>query len=128
MICKDLVGYHLVDIDDTHIIVKKGDTEYVLRIMEDYGDCCGYNEITTKLFVSETELGLNPIITNVEIDKSETERGWTDGESCKLTFFGGYKPLAVVDTYSSSGSGWCYGACVSICCEVLGLNEELSSW
>ena len=51
-----------------------------------------------------------------------------DGMSGKLTFFGEYKPMAVVDTYSSSSSGWCYGACVSIHCDVLEINETLSSW
>ena len=124
MICKDLVGYALVSICDTHIVVRKGDTQYTLNIEDDYGGCCGYNEISTKLFVSETELGLNPIITNVMYD----DDGSYDGDRCKLTFFGGYKPLAVVETFSSSGSGWCYGACVTISCDALKLNEVLSSY
>jgi hypothetical protein len=124
MNCKDLVGYALVSICDTHIVVRKGDTEYTLNIDEDYGDCCGYNEINTKLFVSETELGLNPIITNVELDNTNEYYG----DRCKLTFFGGYKPLAIVDAFSSSGSGWCYGACVTISCDALKLNETLSSY
>lgn len=125
MTCKDLIGYQLVFIDDENIVVRKDNTEYVLNIKEDSGDCCGYNEITTKLLISETELNRNPIITNVEIDEVEDE--W-EGMNVKLTFFGEYKPIAIVDTFSSSGSGWCYGACVSINCEVLGINEILSSW
>lgn len=125
MTCKDLIGYQLVFIDDENIVVRKDNTEYILNIKEDSGDCCGYNEITTKLLISETELNRNPIITNVEIDEVEAE--W-DGMNAKLTFFGEYKPIAIVDTFSSSGSGWCYGACVSINCEVLGINEILSSW
>ena len=124
MTCKDLVGYALVSICDTHIVVRKGDTEYILDIVDDPGDCCGYNEINTKLFVSETELGLNPIITNVGMN----DDGSYDGDRCELTFFGGYKPLAIVDAFSSSGSGWCYGACVTISCDALKLNETLSSY
>ena len=125
MTCKDLIGYQLVSIDDTKIVVRKDNTEYVLNIEEDYGGCCGYNEIATKLLISDTELNRNPIITNVEMTEEEDDY---DGMSGKLTFFGEYKPMAVVDTYSSSGSGWCYGACVSIHCDVLGINDELSSW
>lgn len=125
MTCKDLIGYQLVSIDDSRIVVRKDNTEYILNIEEDYGDCCGYNEIATKLLISDTELNRNPIITNVEMTEGEGDYG---GMSGKLTFFGEYKPMAVVDTYSSSGSGWCYGACVSIHCDVLGINDELSSW
>ena len=125
MTCKDLIGYQLVSIDDTKIVVRKDNTEYVLNIEEDCGDCCGYNEITTKLLISDTELNRNPIITNVEMTEDEDDCA---GMSGKLTFFGEYKPMAVVDTYSSSGSGWCYGAYVSIHCDVLEINEILSTW
>lgn len=125
MTCKDLIGYQLVSIDDEHIVVRKDNATYVLDILEDGGDCCGFNEITAKLLVSEMELNRNPVITNVEMTEEEAE--W-DGMNGKLTFFGEYKPIAVVDTLSSSGSGWCYGACVSISCKVLGINETLSNW
>lgn len=83
MTCKDLIGYQLVSIDDTKIVVRKDNTEYVLNIEEDYGDCCGYNEITTKLLISDTELNRNPIITNVKMTKEEDDY---DGMSGKLTF------------------------------------------
>ena len=125
MTCKDLIGYQLVSIDNEKIVVRKDGTEYILHIKEDYGDCCGYNEITTKLLISETELNRNPIITNVEITKENDDY---DGMSGKIAFFGEYKPMAVLDTYSSSRSGWCYGACVWVDCEALEINEEVSSW
>ena len=125
MTCKDLIGYQLVSIDDYRIVVRKDDTKYTLYIEEDYGDCCGYNEIATKLLISETELNRNPIITNVEITE---EDGDSDGMSGRIAFFGEYKPLAVLDTYSSSGSGWCYGACVWVQCDALEINETVSSW
>ena len=125
MTCKDLIGYQLVSINDDKIVVRKGNNEYILNIVEDYGDCCGYNEITTKLLISETELNRNPIITNVEITEDSDDYA---GMSGRIAFFGEYKPLAVVDTYSSSGSGWCYGACVWVRCDALEINDTVSSW
>lgn len=122
---KDLIGYRLVSIDDNKIVVRKGITKYVLNINEDCGDCCGYNDITTKLLISETELKRNPVITNVEITE---DLGEYDGAIGKIAFFGEYKPMAEVDTYSSSGSGWQYGACVWIECNALKINETVSSW
>lgn len=124
MTCKDLIGYQLVSINSEKIIVQKNNRRYVLSITEDEGYCCGYNDFDTTLLISETELANNPIITNVEIDQDEID----DGSKAKLTFFGEYKPIAVVDSYSSSGSGSCYGACVTIKCEMLGIADTLSSW
>lgn len=124
MTCKDLIGYQLVSIDDSKIVVRKGDTEYTLNIEECPGDCCGYNDIVTKLLISDTELNRNPVITNVEI----TNEVDGHGESGRIAFFGEYKPMAVVDTYSSSGSGWAYGAFVWVYCDALKINEEVSSW
>lgn len=124
MTCKDLIGYQLVSIDDNKIVVRKDNTEYIINIEEDHGDCCGYNDIETKLLISDTELNRNPVITNVEITNEEGE--W--GASGRIAFFGEYKPMAVVDTYSSSGSGWAYGACVWVYCDALEINEEVSSW
>ena len=126
MTLKDLIGYQLVSINDIKIVVRKNDSEYVLSIMDDEGDCCGFNEIETKLLISDTELNRNPIITNVEKEEKVDEDD--DSMRGKLTFFGEYKPMAAVESYSSSGSGWCYGACVNIYCKELGINEELSSW
>lgn len=124
MTCKDLIGYQLVSIDNEKIVVRKENTEHILHIKEDYGDCCGYNDIATKLLISETELYRNPIITNVTTETDDENYG----ASGKIVFFGEYKPMAEVDTYSSSGSGWCYGACVWIECDALDISETISSW
>ena len=124
MTCKDLVGYQLVSINDEEIIVRKDGKEFKLSICEDYGDCCGFNEIKTDLFISNEELNRNPIITNVEM--GENDDG--DGSRGRLTFLGEYNPIASVNSYSSSGSGWCYGACVTVECKMLGIDDKLSSW
>ena len=120
----ELKGYQLVSIDEQKIVVKKGEKSYILQIEEDEGDCCGYNDIVTELFISGEELKRNPIITDIEMLVDEDG----NGESCKVTFFGEYKPMAKLNTYSSSGSGWTYGAAVTLVCDALELNEGLSSW
>jgi hypothetical protein len=124
MTIRDLIGYQLISINPEEIVIRKDDKEYTLHIIDDGGDCCGYNDITTELLIDNAEVKRNPIITNVEIDECEDDYG----SKAKLTFFGEYKPIAVVDSYSSSGSGWCYGACVTIECKMLGINDTLSAW
>ena len=119
----NLIGYQLVSIDDTKIVVRKGNSTYELLIEDDNGDCCGYNDFNTKLLISETELERNPVITNVEVEEDED-----DGMSAKVTFFGEYKPVAELNSFSFSGSGWCYGACVSIVCKELDMDEIITQW
>lgn len=121
----DLVGCQLVSIDDKNIVVKKGERTYELDIVDQPISCCGYNRINTQLLISGDELERNPIITNVE---SHTDLVGGYAQSCLVTFFGEAKPLAELSTYSSSGSGWCYGACVTVRCKQLRLEETLSQW
>lgn len=116
-----LIGATLEEITEKHIKVKKDDKEYTLDIYDCEGDCCGYNEITANLLVDGKS---KPVITNIT---REDEEG-AESSSCRLTFFGLYKPIATLDTYSSSGSGWAYGACVSIECSALDIDEILSEW
>lgn len=118
-----LVGAQLVDISNSHITIKIKGKEFVLEIEEDYGDCCGYNEVETKCFY-EKGSKRNPVITDIKVDTENED----NGNRCILTFFGEDKMLAEVNSFSSSGSGWFYGACVTIECDVLKLNETLSQW
>lgn len=126
---KDLIGYQLVQIDDDKIIIKKDDKLYVLKIEEDYGGCCGYTEIKTHLLIDENEIEKNPIITNIEYENTNKEQvTWFDGNSIRITFYGNDKQLANVESLSSSGSGWCYGACVTIKCKELNIDEIITEW
>lgn len=121
---KDLIGFQLVGINDSEIKLKKDDKTFTLSIVEDKGDCCGYNDIETNLFISEKELNRNPVITDITIEKSES--GWY--ETCKVVFFGEEKHIAELKADSGSGSGWHYGACASVKCKELDLDEVLSQW
>ena len=121
---KDLIGFQLVGINNNEIKLKKGDKTFTLSIITDKGDCCGYNFVDTKLFVSKSELNRNPIITDITIDRNEGE--WE--QTCKVVFFGEEKNIAELEADSGSGSGWCYGACASVKCKELDLNEILSAW
>lgn len=125
MTLKGLVGFQLVSIDDNEVIVSKDNREYRLKIIRDEGDCCGFTELETKLLISNEDAKRNPVITDVYINEHGGEWG---GQVVRVTFFGEYLPLANVYTYASSGSGWCYGASVSIDCEPLYLHEELATW
>jgi hypothetical protein len=55
----------------------------------------------------------NPIITNVYHVEDDDS---CDQHTAKITLFGEYAPLAELDSLSSSGSGWSYGACVTLEC------------
>lgn len=126
MILKDLVGFQLVSINDDEMIVKKDGLSHRLTFHRDEGDCCGFTELETKLLISEDEAHRNPVITDIYINEHDGE--WGDGNTVRVTFFGEYLPLANVYSYASSGSGWCYGAAVSVECNALNLHEELASW
>lgn len=123
---RDLIGFRLISISNDAIIVEKQGKQCRLDIDDDYGDCCGWNEIEAKLLVSETDLMANPVITNVEVEGNLGEN--YAHSSSKVTFFGVYKPMATLETSSGSCSGWQYGAAVTVMCKELSINETISSW
>lgn len=118
---ENLIGAKLIDLDDNCLIVEKDGIRCHISLEEDLGDCCGFNEIETTLLIDKNN---SPIITNVE--RIADEEG--DGERCMLTLLGESRPIAEINTYSSSGSGWQYGACVKLVCNMLDINVMLSSW
>jgi len=121
---EQLIGAELIEITPQHIIVDKDGERYEINIDDDGGDCCGYNEIETHLLVSEHS---RPVITSVKVDdESSACGGW--GDAARLTFFGESKPIAEIESLSSSGSGWGYGATVTLICDPLHINHILSSW
>ena len=125
MTLKNLVGFQLVSINDSEIVVKKNGVTHRLTFNRNEGDCCGFTELETKLLISEEDSNRNPVITDVYINEREDNWG---GQVVRVTFFGEYLPIANVYSVAGSGSGWCYGAAVSISCDSLKLSEELASW
>lgn len=120
-----LIGAQLISIDDSAIVIRKNNKVYTLIIDDsDEGDCCGYNEIKTNLYISREEINRNPIITNVII--TGDEGGCS--EQCLITFFGESKPMAELYSESGSGSGWGYGACVEIKCLQTTESWIITSW
>lgn len=118
-----LIGAQIVSVGDDCIEVKKGDEFFKLEITSDDGDCCGFADFTTNLLYSPNDLR-NPVITNVT---RKDEEGY-DGDSSIITFFGESKLLATIESNAGSGSGWSYGAFVTLRCTALGIDETLSSW
>lgn len=119
-----LIGAQILTVSDNSIDVKLGDKVFTLEIISDDGDCCGYAAFTTNLLYSENDLR-NPIITNVSIDNGESDY---DSSSSVITFYGESKPLATIESQAGSGSGWNYGAFVSLTCKALDIDENLASW
>jgi hypothetical protein len=118
-----LIGSQIVNVGDDYIEVKKDDEFFKLEIISDDGDCCGFAEFTTNLLYSQNDLR-NPIITNV----TKEDDGNSYGDSSVITFFGESKPLATIESNAGSGSGWEYGAYVSLECKLLDIDETLASW
>ena len=125
MILKDLIGYKLEKINNNEIVISNDNKLYILKFEEDEGGCCGYNELETTLLID----GKNkPIITNVKYEDVSEEDKWGASEIIKITFFGENKEIANIKSKSTSGSGWCYGACVTVNCKELHIHETISSW
>lgn len=116
-----LIGAQLINLNEEGFTVLKDGAEYAFKFVKYRGDCCGYNEIATQLLVDTKE---KPVITDVKIfNKRETF-----GKHCYVTLFGLDRTIAEIDTCSTSRSGWQYGACVKVNCELLGINKTMSSW
>lgn len=122
---ENLIGSQIININNDGFTVRTQQGENrTFRIIEDYGDCCGYNEWGIKIF-DKDEINRNPIITKVE-DSGELDDGC--GATHHITLFGEYAPLAEINSFSSSGSGWAYGACVTLLCEETNTQEIITSW
>lgn len=120
-----LIGSKLISFDNDgfSVILPSGEQRDFV-FYEDYGDCCGYNELSTELLISADELSNNPIITNIE----KTDTSERDEDSVKIAFFGECKKIAEVNSLSSSGSGYCYGACVWVTCKQTNEEETITSY
>lgn len=120
-----LIGAQIVSVGISHITLKKDGILYELELESDGGDCCGYGDFETHMYYEE-DSERNPIITNVVLNEAEGTYGY--GSSATLTFYGEDKELAEVEASAGSGSGWQYGAWVSISCSKLDIDEMLASW
>lgn len=119
-----LIGAQLIEINERGFVVRKDGELIRFSFIEDYGDCCGFNLIGTHLFISKDELRRNPIITNIQEDNTRNN----DSNNLIITFFGEKKQIAKIDAMSSSGSGWGYGASVSLRCLKTKEEEILTIW
>lgn len=123
-----LIGMQLVSWEDATktLIVQKGEERFKLVFDDsDEGDCCGYNEFFVELTASDDELKRNPVITNVSAERSGEDE---DCDSLEITFLGESKKIMTISSVSGSGSGWCYGAIVTVKCEALAIDETVTGW
>lgn len=119
----ELIGWQIISMNNEGFVVSKNGQKKTFEFCEDYGDCCGFNDLEAKLFYEEGS-NENPVITSIRFE-DVTEY---DEEHIVITFFSAYKTLAQIDSLSSSGSGWQYGACVTCKCIETGEEELISQW
>lgn len=119
-----LIGGQILEMSDDgfSVCLRNGEIRH-FEFVEDEGDCCGYNGLQTNLFYSKDSKE-NPVITKIQYEREEM----SEGDSLVITFFGAYAPLAKIDSYSSSGSGWCYGASMCVICKETKEEELLTCW
>ena len=120
---ENLIGFQLVNLDDEQMIVQKDSKVYTLQFICEDGDCCGFSNVSNTLFIDTVNAKENPIITNIEYDSTND-----DSDIVKITLFGEIKKLAQIEAEAGSGSGWCYGATVTVECKPLEIDETLASW
>lgn len=121
-----LIGSYLVELSEAGFTIKgKDGKERHFVFEQDEGDCCGFNEITATLFFNPNDKKNLPAITNIDLLEDECA---DEGNSLRITFFGLAKKLAMIESYSSSGSGWEYGATVTLVCKETGAEATVISW
>lgn len=123
---EELFGAQILEIDtiddEFSVKLRNGEIRHY-EIIEDEGDCCGFNDFDI-LLIDKEEFAKNPIITNIAEERSDNG----NSDVLRLTFFGGHKAIAEINSLSSSGSGWCYGACVTLRCRETGEEYGLTSY
>lgn len=130
-----IIGSQLIGETSSGLLFKKDDKVFELEIDTYNGDCCGYAEFNKTLFISDSEPYRNPVITKVDYSNSATDyrdprdSDWDIGcETCEVTLFGENAEIAKISAIAGSGSGWKYGACVSVECPILGIREIIAGW
>lgn len=121
----NLVGSRLVAMDNNGFTIQTpaGDTRHY-EFVEIEGDCCGFSELTARLLFNPNDPTNNPAITTIEDD--DEDDGFSDTRT--ITFFGISGPLALINSESGSGSGWCYGAAMHVKCRETGEEEAITEW
>ena len=120
-----LIGSQLIGESHSGILLQKDGKIFELEIDTDDGDCCGYADFKKVLLIDEYNIKRNPVITKVEVVDGASDY---DEDSCLITLYGENIAMAIVEATAGSGSGWQYGACVTVKCPTLGIEERIASW
>ena len=126
MLKEKLIGAQVLAVTDDGATVSIDGEEFVLEVSTYHGDCCGFAEadikpLTDMLKVYQEDTTRNPVITDIK-----TTSDFDDcSDQIAITFFGESQELFEITGEAGSGSGWAYGATVSIVCDKLKLNEVI---
>lgn len=115
-----LIGAKLINIGEELITVEKAGKIYEIDIIQDEGMDCGHNEVDANFLA---DIGSKPTITNIL--KYEM---YNMGQICVIEFFEKNKTIATLNSKSSSDTDGLNGACVSLHCEALNIDEIITEW
>jgi len=126
----NIIGSKLVSLDDKHMLFEKDDKTFTLDFVLNQGGCvCSYAKVTNTLLYDKNS-ETNPVITKIDAVKNpdDDEADYDSSNTCIITLFGLDKAIATIKAEAGSGSGWCYGACVSLVCKNLNINEAVCEY
>ena len=125
LVKKELIGAQIIAVHEKGFAVRTTNGAiHSFLVEEDEGDCCGYNTWDLKVF--RDNIKRNPIITNIQWDEDDGES--SNEHTAHITLFGEYAPLVQLDSLSSSGSGWSYGATVTLRCVETDEQYIVTAW
>ena len=122
---KDIIGAQLSSVT-THSFTVRTPAGKILEFQfeEDEGECCGYNNLSTTLYFDSDDITNNPVITNFSYETSQSAS--QPGQSATITLFGLNRTIAKFESFSCSGSGYWYGATVTLKCHYTNKYIEYS--
>lgn len=124
---KDIIGAQLSSVTTHSFTVRTpAGKVFEFQFEEDEGDCCGYNNLSTTLYFDSDDIANNPVITNFSYENSQEEL--QPGQSATITLFGLNRTIAKFDSFSSSDSGYWYGATVTLKCHRTDKYSVVSMW
>lgn len=123
-----LIGLRLVSIDNDKIVLKdvRGGRDYTATFRCDF-DPWEVAEVKATLLTDD--LNALPAITEIETNHTLCYNDDDEyGIETTITLFGMSKPLAEINAYAGSGSGYQYGATVTLTCSDLRIEEDIAAW
>ena len=124
----NMIGMRLVNIEHGRIVLADKYNHNHTVTFNCYFDSWEIAEVEATLITDD--VNALPVITSIETRSKINNRDEDDstGMETVITLFGMSKPLAEINAYAGSDSGYKYGATVAITCESLSVDEDIAAW